>query len=153
MWKSSIIDHPADVVDEEDPVTHLVFFRFDDESSVGGGPSRAAPFGRALGAIVCCDPARVLEEDDGALGDDAGALDGVGPLDFDCEVPVSVPVFFASLLGAGTFAASPLPCRVPSVSPLLSKACWRSEVAMFGARCLILYVSPLSASPIAFERV
>ena len=82
MWKSKIINHPTDVVDEMVPMTHFVFFLLDDEPSVGGGPSRAAPFGRGFGAMVCCDPTRGVEEDAGALEDDAGALDGAGPYDF-----------------------------------------------------------------------
>ena len=61
---------------------HPVFFLLVDESSVVGGPSLDAPcFGRGFGAIVCCDPTRVVEDDDGALEAVGGALDGVGPYD------------------------------------------------------------------------
>ena len=60
---------------------HPVFFLLVDESLVVGGPSLAAPcFGLGFGAIVCCDPTRVVEDDeDGALEADGGALVGVGP--------------------------------------------------------------------------
>ena len=51
-----------------------------DESSVVGGPSLDAPcFGLALGAIVCCDPTRADEDDEGSLDAVGGALVGVGP--------------------------------------------------------------------------
>ena len=77
--RSSII--PMDIVDKMVSLIHPVFFLLVDESSVVGGPSRAAPLGRGFGAMVCCDPTRAVEEDVGALEDDAGALDGAGPYD------------------------------------------------------------------------
>ena len=59
---------------------HPVFFLLVDESSIVEGPSLDAPcFGLAFGAIACCDPTRVDEDDEGSLEAVGGALVGVGP--------------------------------------------------------------------------